>query len=47
MKIVKMIVEIIHIFLENLIKEDDFEQDFRRNFSEHYSHSKNIRNKYI
>ncbi len=38
MNIIKDIIKNIRIFLENLNKEDDIEQDLRRNFSERYSY---------
>lgn len=41
MKIIKIFIEVIHMFLENLSKEEDLEQDFRRNFSVRYSYSNN------
>lgn len=46
-KVLDFIAKIKHILLENIIKEEDIEQDFQRNFSEHYSCSKNIIRKFI
>lgn len=41
-KIIMGIIKIIHIFWENLIKEDSIEQDFQRNYSERYIYSKRL-----
>ena len=38
MKIIKNIIKCIHIFIENIFKEEDFQQDFWRNYSEHYTY---------
>ena len=47
MKIIKFIKKWIHTFLINLLKEDDYEDDFRRNFSVNYTLSSKNRRKFI
>lgn len=47
MKIIKIVMEVIYIILEDFIKEDDIEQDFRRNYSERYSYSNNVIRKFL
>lgn len=47
MKIIKIIMEVIYIILEDFVKEEDIEQDFRRNYSERYSYSNNTIKKFL
>ena len=47
MKIIIFITKVKNMLLENIIKDEDVEQDLQRNFSIHYSYSKNIIRKFI
>lgn len=47
MDLIKTIINLIHTFWESFISEDDIGQDFRRNYSIHYSGSKNAIKKYF
>lgn len=47
MKIIMFIVDVMQTFWEKLLKEEDVEQDFRRNYSERYSYSNNTIKKFL